>query len=77
MRRGWLILREEFHDATNDRRILFGVYNMNSQSDRVPLGAPTSSDVDPCLMHAPANLDEFRVFAAQVATSRAISYLLG
>jgi carbonic anhydrase len=71
------ILKSEFDDAAGqDRRIVFGVYDLASR--RVHVSLPPEDGDDPAirLMEAPIGRDEFREFAFNVAGSAFITSLL-
>ncbi|HEY0459701.1 MAG TPA: carbonic anhydrase [Pyrinomonadaceae bacterium] len=70
------ILRSEFGDATQDRSIVFGVYDLASR--RVHVSLLPEQDKEPAiyLMEAPMGREEFREFAFNVADSPFITRLL-
>jgi carbonic anhydrase len=70
------ILRAEFDDPARDLRVVFGVYDLASRRVHVPLAA-SSPDAGVRLVEAPANRDDFRPLAAQVAGSAHVCRLLG
>ena len=70
------ILRSEFDDSSQDRRIVFGVYDLASRRVHVSLPPEDGNLPGIRLMNAPVGRDEFREFAAQVAGSPIITRLL-
>jgi len=70
------ILRAEFGDSSQDRRILFGVYDLASRRVHVPLAAGTGAEPEIRLQDAPAGPEEFRELARQVVSSGFIQHLL-
>ena len=70
------ILRSEFDDSSQDRRIVFGVYDLASQCVHVPMSSDDGNEPAKRLMEAPVGREEFREFAFQVAGSPIINRLL-
>jgi len=70
------ILKSEFDDPAQDRRIVFGVYDLASRRVHVPLSREHESEPANCLMEAPMGREQFRDFAFQLAGSSFISRLL-
>ena len=68
------ILRSQFDDLSEDRRIVFGVYDLASH--RVHVSLPPENEPAIRLMEAPMGREQFREFAFQVAGSPIISGLL-
>jgi carbonic anhydrase len=69
------ILRSEFEEPTEDRRTVFGVYDLASRRVHVPI-VPDGDSESIRLLEAPVGRAEFRQFAFQVASSEFISGLL-
>ena len=70
------ILRSEFEDPAQERRIIFGVYDLLSRRVHVPLSAEGESEPTVRLLDAPVGREEFREFAFQIASSGYITRLL-
>ncbi|HEU4386202.1 MAG TPA: carbonic anhydrase [Blastocatellia bacterium] len=70
------ILKSEFHDPAEDRRIVFGVYDLASRRVHVPVPPEEGNEPVVRLMEAPTTPAEFREFAFQVASSAFINHLL-
>jgi carbonic anhydrase len=71
------ILREEFADPAQDRRFVFGVYDLGTRRVQVPLAGPDGTGCDVCLADAPADREAFAELDRQVAGSPLIRRLLG
>jgi carbonic anhydrase len=70
------ILRSQFDDSSQDRRIVFGVYDLATR--RVHASLPPEDGEAPAvrLMDAPVGREQFREFAFQMADSPIITRLL-
>jgi carbonic anhydrase len=70
------ILREQFGDPAQDRRIVFGVYDLGSRRVQVPVPAPEGGGPGIGLVEAPTSREGYLQFAAQVAGSPFMGRLL-
>jgi carbonic anhydrase len=70
------IIQKSLGPPTPDRRVVYGVYDLDSRRVHVPLSAGEGEPVVG-LRPPPATEDEFRQFAAQLASSAHISAILG
>lgn len=70
------ILKSEFGDAEQQRRVVFGVYDLASRRVHVPVAPEVESAPAICLMDAPVGQEEFRKFAFDVARSAFMDRLL-
>jgi carbonic anhydrase len=68
------ILRSAFAGPAQDRRFVFGVYDLATRRVGVPLAA---GDAASRLVEAPASRDEFRRFAGAAAGGPVVARLLG
>ena len=70
------ILKAEFGDTSQDRRILFGVYDLASRRVHVPASAKAEPEPVIRLLEAPTGPEEFRELARLVVSSGFIQRLL-
>jgi carbonic anhydrase len=68
------ILRSAFADPAQDRRFVFGVYDLATRRVNVPLA---EGDAVSRLVEAPGGRDEFRRFAGAAAAAPVVDRLLG
>jgi carbonic anhydrase len=71
------ILREEFSAPAKGLRVVFGVYDLVSRRVQIPRATHDEGAASVRLIEAPANRDEFRDIAGEVAGSSLIRQLLG
>jgi carbonic anhydrase len=70
------ILRERFHDASANRRILFGVYDLRTRHVSLPGLSSDGGEAESRLVEAPPGRAEFRQIGLQVAGSPLVRRLL-
>jgi carbonic anhydrase len=71
------ILQKSFGAPTKDRRVVYGVYDLESRRVHVPLSTRETAEPVVGLHTPPDSEDEFRQFASHVARSAHITAILG
>jgi carbonic anhydrase len=71
------ILQRSFGPPTNDRRVVYGVYDLESRRVHVPLSAGEGGEPVVGLHTPPVTDDEFRQFASDVVKSAHVTAILG